>query len=69
MDVKTAWLSKINWIQAVGGAAMLLSWIGIDMPPEVRAAIVTGIGSVTTVATWVTRTWFTTALTAASVEK
>lgn len=69
MDVKTAWLSKINWTQAVGGTAMLLSWIGIDMPPEVRAAIITAIGSTTMVVTWVTRTWFTTALTSASVEK
>jgi hypothetical protein len=63
-DVKSAWLSKINWTQAVGAGAMLLAWFGVDMPPDVRAAIVTMIGAGTQVATWVLRTWYTKAVVA-----
>lgn len=63
-DVKSAWASKINWTQVVGGGAMVLAWTGVDMPPDVRAAIVTLIGAGTQVATWVLRTWFTKAVVA-----
>lgn len=66
--VKTAFLSKINWVQAVGFGSMVFACFGIDVPPEVRAAIVTGIGASTQVVTWILRTWFTTELTTASVE-
>jgi hypothetical protein len=39
------------------------------VPPEVQAQIVTGIGAITAVTTWVLRTWFTTSLTKASAER
>lgn len=69
MDVKSSWLSKINWTQGVTGAAVLLSWVGIDMPPEVRAAVISVISGIGLVVTWVIRTWFTTSITTASVQK
>lgn len=68
-EVRSAWLSKINWTQAVTSLAMVLSWLGIDMPPDVRAAVITGIAAIGQVATWILRTWFTTTLTPGSVEK
>lgn len=64
---KTSFASKINWTQAVGGLAIALAMFGVDMPEDVRAAVVSGIASATQIATWVMRTWFTTKVTAASV--
>lgn len=62
MDTKSAWLSKINWTQAVGLVAMLLTFFGINVPEDVKAEMLAVIGGVTTVVTWVLRTWFTTKL-------
>ena len=67
--VKSAWASKINWTQAVAFAAMLFTMFGIDMPAELQAQIVTGIGIVAAVVTWILRTWFTTAITYASEQR
>ena len=67
VDVKSAWLSKINWTQAVGFLAMMLAFFGIDMPADTRAAIVTMIGAGTQVATWIIKTWFTSTVTPASM--
>lgn len=65
-QTKSAWLSKINWTQAVALAAMALSWFGVDVPPEIRAQIVTAIGAGAAIATWVLRTFFTKTLTHAA---
>ena len=67
--VKSAWASKINWTQAVAFAAMLFTMFGIDLPAELQAQIVTGIGIVAAVVTWILRTWFTTAITYASEQR
>jgi hypothetical protein len=67
VDTKSAWASKINWTQAVGAGAMVLAWFGVDMPPDVRAAIVTMIGAGTQVTTWALRTWFTRSVTPGSL--
>jgi hypothetical protein len=68
-DTKSAFLSKINWTQAVSLAAMALAFFGIDVPYDVKAALIAGIGAATTVVTWILRTWFTTKLTHASAAK
>ena len=68
VDVKSAWASKINWTQVISVLAMVLAWFGIDMPPDVRAAVITAISSIAAVATWVQRTWYTTAVTVASLQ-
>lgn len=65
-ETKSAWLSKINWTQAVALAAMAASWFGIDVPDDVRAQIVTAIGAAAAVATWAMRTFFTKQLTHAA---
>lgn len=66
MDIKSSWASKINWTQGVGLAATALAFFGIDMPDDVRAALIAGIAGGVQIVTWVTRTWFTTKVTVAS---
>ena len=68
VDVKSAWFSKINWTQAVGLLGMILTYFGIDMPPEVQAKVLALIGAIVTIATWIQRTWFTVAVTPASLQ-
>lgn len=69
VDVQSAWLSKINWTQAVGiGASALVFMTGgkVNIPVEVQVEIVTGIQVVQGVATWIIKTWFSKTITAAS---
>lgn len=70
VEVKSAWLSKINWTQAVAlvaTVATLLSAGKYDIPPEQQASIVVAIQAVQSVATWVLKTWFTPSVTPASI--
>ena len=69
IETKSAWLSKINWTQllAVSASTLVLVTGGkVDIPPEVQAQIVVGIGVVQGVVTWVLKTWFTPTITPAS---
>lgn len=69
VETKSAWLSKINWTQAVAVTANLLVLTTggkFDIPPEVQAQIVVGIGAVQGLATWIFKTWFTPTITPAS---
>ncbi|HUU99268.1 MAG TPA: hypothetical protein VM487_26340 [Phycisphaerae bacterium] len=68
VDVKSAWLSKINLTQIVAGAAALLTLFGIDVPAEVKADIITAIVAVGGLVTWMLRTWFTSQVTRASMK-
>ena len=68
VNVKSALASKINWTQALGFAAMALTYFGIDLPADVQNQMLILIGAVQSVVTWVLRTWFTSAVTSA-VEK
>jgi len=69
VDVKSAWLSKINWVQVIGVAATMGTAFGVDLPKEELLQIVVGIQAVIGVVTWVMRTWFTTKLTPSSAVK
>ena len=69
MDVKTAWLSKINWGEAIKALAMILTLFGVNLPPEIQADLLGVIIAVGAIYTWVMRTWFTTKLTSASAAK
>lgn len=60
---KSAWLSKINWVQGVGIAAMILAFFGINVPDDVKAQIIASIGGIQAVVTWVLRTFFTKTIT------
>ena len=61
--VQSAWLSKINWTQAIAFAAMMLTMFGIDLTPDVQAQILAAITAVSAVVTWVLRTFFTSTIT------
>ena len=67
--VKSAWWSKINWVQAVTMLATIATVFGFDFPPELQAKIVATITGVSGVATVILRTWFTTSVTPASADK
>lgn len=72
VDVKSAWLSKINWTQAVAGATSVLTAVTggqVGLTPEQQVSVVTGITLLQGLATWVIKTWFTPTVTASSVAK
>lgn len=69
LRTKSAWLSKINWTQAVAiGASVLVIATGgkIDIPLEQQLQIVGAIQAAQGVATWIFKTWFTPTITPAS---
>ena len=69
VSVKSAWLSKINWTQAVSGAAMIIAYLSggkMSLTPDQQAALVVSIGVLGNVATWVIKTWFTATVTPSS---
>jgi hypothetical protein len=60
VQIKSAWLSKINWTQFVAMIAMFGTMSGLfDMPPDMQANFLAGIVFVQGVVTWVMKTWFT----------
>ncbi|UWQ16165.1 hypothetical protein [Jannaschia sp. M317] len=67
--IKSALRSKINWTQAIGIAAQVVAFFGLDVPADIQAEIVVMIGSGQAIATWILRTWFTTSITAASAAR
>ena len=61
VPIKSAWYSKINWTQAVATSAMVLTLVSggkMNITLEEQAAIVTTIGVIGGIVTWVCRTWF-----------
>ena len=70
VSIKSAWLSKVNWTQAVAGAAMLLAYFSggkFDLSPDQQAAFVVSIGVIGNLVTWVIKTWFTSTIQASSL--
>ena len=68
VPIKSAWYSKINWIQAVSAvctfATALISASQVDAATATKlTAAVAGVGQV---ATWAVRTFFTTSITPSS---
>lgn len=59
MDIKSAWLSKINWTQAIGFLAMIGTVLGFDLDAETQKNLLALIVAGQAVLTWVLRTWFT----------
>lgn len=68
VPVKSAWASKINWTQAIGFVAIAGSWFGLDLDAKTQTEIIGAIALATQAATWIQRTWFTKAVTAAAVK-
>lgn len=72
VSIKSSWYSKINWVQAVSGAAMIATLVSggkFNITPDQQVAIVTTIGVVNGLVTWVLRTWFNGTVSPASLPK
>ena len=69
VEVKSAWLSKINWTQAVAALAALFTLFGHSIPDDVQADVLTAITCIAAVVTWVQRTFLTTTITPSSAIK
>ncbi len=69
VDIKSAWLSKINWVQVASVAASILVVFGINVPPELQAQIAAAITAISAIVTIVMKTWFTTTITPSSAAK
>ncbi len=69
VPVKSAWASKVNWAMALGIIFNIFAFFGLDVPDDVRAAVLAGGGSLVLVGGWIARTFFTTAITSASASK
>lgn len=67
VEVKSAWLSKVNWTQAVSMGATVLALKGFNMDAETQVAVVAGIQGLQSVATWIFRTWFNKSVAPASL--
>jgi hypothetical protein len=70
IPVTSGWVSKVNWTQVVGGAAMvgtLLTGGKMSLSASDQAAVVTVIGLVQGLATFIMHTWFTPHVHAASL--
>lgn len=67
VEYKSAFLSKINWAQLVAMLAMLFTYFGIDLDAGTQAAVLAGITGISTLITWVMRTFFTTTVTPSSM--
>jgi hypothetical protein len=70
VPVQSSWWSKINWTAAVTGGSMLLVWLSggqLHFTPDQVSAIVTTIGILGSIFTWLFRTFFTKTVTPASV--
>ncbi len=65
--VKSAWLSKINWTQAVALLASLLAIKGFNLDAETQVAIVAGIQGIQSAVTWAFRTFFNRSVSPASL--
>lgn len=68
VPMKSAWLSKINWTQAIGVVAMIGTALNLfDLDPETQVKVVTAIGVVQGGITWMIKTFFTPTVTPTSV--
>ena len=69
MNVQSAWLSKINWTQAVAALLTLLIALGLPITEEQKVQFLTITGIVAPVLTSVFRTFFTSTVTPAVAAK
>jgi hypothetical protein len=60
VDVKSSWLSKVNWTQAVGiGTSLLVVATGgkVNIPLDQQAEIIVAIQALQGLVTWALRTF------------
>jgi peptidoglycan hydrolase-like protein with peptidoglycan-binding domain len=68
-NVKSAWLSKLNWTLAAGALFNLFAFFGLQIPSDVKDAVVMIGNGLVIVVAFVIKTWFTTSITPASAKK
>lgn len=68
-EVKSAWVSKVNWTLAITFLLNALAFFGIAIPADVKDAVMMIVTSLGIVIAWVIKTWFTTSISAASAAK
>lgn len=72
VPVQSAWLSKINWTQAIGMLSTIATLVygsSASIPADTQVQIVAGIQGVQAAVTWVFKTFFTTTVTPSSAAK
>ncbi len=69
VDVKSAWLSKINWAQAIGVIASVVAVFGIDVDAQTQVALVAGIQGIVAVLTWALKTFAKPSVTPSAAKK
>lgn len=57
VPVKSAWLSKINWVNALGLIVGILAFFGVIVPPELQEQAGIAIAAITQVVTIILRIW------------
>lgn len=57
VGVKSAWLSTINWTQAIGVLASILVVFGINLDAHTQVALIGAIQGVAAVVTWLLKTF------------
>jgi hypothetical protein len=69
VNVKSAWMSKINWTQFVSSGAMLLTLVTggkLNLTADQQTAIIVVIGVGGDIITYIMKTWFTPTITPGS---
>ena len=67
VEVKSAWLSKINWTAVVAAVVSLATANVLGLEPETQVNVMALVTVSQSVATIVLKTWFTPTVTQASV--
>lgn len=69
VELKSAWLSKINWT-AIGGAVMtLVTTNALGLEPAAQVKVLAGTQLAQSALTVVLKTWFTTTVTPAAIKE
>lgn len=69
VPVKSAWFSKINWLQAAGAATAVVTAFQLDIPMQYKPHALVAMNVAQGVLTWIARTWFNGTIAPASIEK
>jgi hypothetical protein len=69
VDVKSSWLSKINWTQMVGPAVSVAAFFGLNLSADDMAKVIIGVQAVQSIATVIIKTFFSTTITPSSATK
>jgi hypothetical protein len=67
VPIKSAWTSKINWIQVISVLSALGILFGIDISAEDQAKLLVAATVVSNIVTGVVKTWFTATVTEQSI--